>query len=173
MEVSAKITQLRISPRKVRSVTGILKGMDAMRAKSQLNYMARRSAKPLSKLLDSAMANAHNNFGLVKENLYIKEIKVDEGTKLKRFRPKGFGSTSPIEKKTSHVKIILDEKVPGMKAEPKKKAVEPETRREEKPVKTPEKKAAERAKPEVKKEIGKKGGFLGKISKRFFRRKAI
>ena len=88
MEVTAKISQIRISPRKVRLVSGVLRGMDAMTAKNQLDHFAKRSAKPIAKLLDSAMANAHNNFGLVKENLYIKSIIVDEGVKLipPRFR---------------------------------------------------------------------------------------
>lgn len=172
METSAKISQLRIAPRKVRLVSDYLKGMDVTKAKNQLDHLAKRAAKPLSKLLDSAIANANNNLGMVKENLYIKNIVVDEGTKLKRFRPKGFGSTSPIEKKTSQVKIVLDERVQGMKAEPKKK-IEREESREEKAAKPmAEKKTIERIKPEIKKETPKRG-FFGKLGKRFFRRKAI
>ena len=110
MQVSAQLNNLRISPRKVRLVARAIKGMDAMTAKHQLDYIIKKSSNPISKLLDSAMANGHNGFGLVKENLFIKDIVVNEGPKLKRFRPKGFGMASPIEKKTSHIKIVLEEK---------------------------------------------------------------
>src|SRR3989344_7003687 len=117
MQVVAQLNNLRISPRKVRLVARVLKGMDAMAAKHQLDYIIKKSSNPISKLLDSAIANGHNSFGLVKENLFIKNIVVNEGPKLKRFKPKGFGMASPIEKKTSHIKIVLEEKVLGLKAE--------------------------------------------------------
>jgi large subunit ribosomal protein L22 len=174
MEVKAKLNGLRISPRKVRLVTGILKGMDANHAKNQLDYLAKRGAKPISKLLNSALANAHNNFGLVKENLYIKRIIVDEGTKLKRGEPKGFGSVSPIEKKSSHITIVLDERVPGMKAEKKG-----EHKHEEKIATQPSHKAsAGDEKKQIFKETKEsqpkpKAGGLRNLGKRFFRRKAI
>jgi len=151
--------------------------MDAIAAKSQLDHLIKKSSKPISKLLDSALANAHNNFSLVKENLFVKDIFVDEGMRMKRFRPKGFGSTSPIMKRTSRVKIILEEKVPGLKAphvEKKEKAMVAEeekikTAALEKEVKT---ETREKARPEIKKETGKKG-FLNRMTKRFFRRKAM
>lgn len=147
----------------------MLKGMDAMKAKNQLDYLAKRSAKPISKLLDSAMANAQNNHRMPKDNLFIKNIIVDEGIKLKRGRPKGFGTISPIEKKTSHILIVLDEKVPGMKAEPKKEIREQKAEhhaKEEKPTFT---------KGAGKQESVKKGVFGGikGLGKRFFRRKAV
>lgn len=179
MQVTAQLNNLRIAPRKVRLISGLIKGLDVAAAKGQLDHLIKKSSKPISKLLDSALANAHNNFGLVKENLFIKDVMVDEGMKLKRFRPKGFGSTSPILKRTSRIKLILEEKVPGLKAAPaekKEKAVMAEAEEErteaavsEKEVKT---EIREKAKPEVKKELGKKG-FLSGITKRFFRRKAI
>jgi hypothetical protein len=100
---------------------------------------------------------------------------VDEGVKLKRGEPKGFGSVSPIEKKTSHVTIILDERVPGMKRDPKREAKEAKQEHEHE-------KAEEKAVPE-KKQFGKKdiqesqpkakAGGLRNLGKRFFRRKAI
>ncbi len=176
MQITAQLKNLRITPRKVRLISGLIKGLDAIAAKSQLDHLIKKSSKPISKLLDSALANAHNNFSLVKENLFIKDIIVNEGMKLKRFRPKGFGSTSPILKRTSRIKIILEEKVPGLKLteqqiEEHKKAkkalpeeAEPTVREEKAKVTAP--------KPEAKKEIGKKGLFSG-ITKRFFRRKAI
>ena len=191
MQVTAQLKNLRITPRKVRLISGLIKGLDAMAAKSQLDHLIKKSSRPISKLLDSALANAHNNFGLVKENLFIKDVIVDEGMKLKRFRPKGFGSTSPILKRTSRIKMILEEKVPGLKAAPAEKkekagAMEEErikTASPEKEVKTETKEKTKsrsgadrgssmKSGPEVKKAIGKKG-FLSGITKRFFRRKAI
>lgn len=172
MEIKAELNNLRISPRKVRSVAFMLKGIDAMQAKAQLDYLARRSAKPISKLLDSAMANAQNNFHLVKENLFIKNIIVDEGRKLKRGRPKGFGSMSPIEKKTSHIRIILDERVPGMKHEHKHEEQKKQETSETREIKKLEKKTFDKSKEtkEIKKD--QTGGIKG-LGRRFFRRKAI
>ena len=117
MRVSTSLKNLRIAPRKVRLVARAIRGANVSVAKSQLVHLIKKSAKPLSKLLDSALSNARNNFSLVKENLFIKDVIVDEGMKLKRFRPKGFGSTSPSTKRTSSIKIILEEKVPGLRAE--------------------------------------------------------
>lgn len=159
----------------------MLKGMDVMRAKYQLDHFVRRPSKPLSKLLDSAIANAYKNFGLPKDNLFVKDIVVNEGPKLKRWRPKGFGSASPIQKKTSHIKIILDEKAPGLKA--LKSEIQSMTQEkiakagtEKQPELEEEIKITkELTKPKAKKEIGKRGVFGGikSLGKRFFRRKAI
>jgi large subunit ribosomal protein L22 len=84
-----------------------------------LEHFVRRPAHPIKKLLSSAIANAENNLNMVKDNLYIKSVRVDEGTKLKRFRAKGFGRASLIQKKTSHIEVILDEKTPGLRGEKK------------------------------------------------------
>jgi len=177
MQITAKLKNLRIASRKVRLISDLIKGLDAIAAKSQLDHLVKKSSKPISKLLDSALANAHNNFGLVKENLFIKDVIVDEGMKLKRFRPKGFGSTSPILKRTSCVKMILEEKIPGLTAAPAEKKDEVELTGEERieatvPEKEVKTETREKAKPGIKKEIGRKG-FLSGITKRFFRRKAI
>jgi large subunit ribosomal protein L22 len=168
MQVRAQLKSLRISPRKVRLVSRVIKGMDATVGAFQLEHVIKRTSKPMLKLLNSALANAKNNFKLAKENLYIKDVIVDEGIKLKRFRPKGFGMASPIEKKTSHITIVLEEKVPGMKSnEIKEEKIEKVDR-----VEKAEIKSKTSAKPEVKKEIKKKG-LLGGIGRKFFRRKAI
>jgi len=170
-----------MSPRKVRLVSNLIKGQDVLVVKSQLEYLVKKSARPISKLLDSAMANAQNNFGLVKENLFIKDIIVNEGTKLKRFRPKGFGSTSPIEKKTSHIRIVLEERVAGLKAgeeAPTTLGVGVPTGNVGKKIETnplrlvgdEAREKTKHTKQEVQKELGKKE--TGKV-KRLFRRKAI
>ncbi len=163
MQVTAYLKSLRIVPRKVRLVTHVLKGRDAVAAKHQLQYLPKRSSLPISKLIDSALANAQNNFGLVKENMRVKDIVVDGGPVLKRFKPKGFGSTSPLAKRTSHVTVILEEKVPGLKSEKRVKTEE----KIEKVIKS------EESKPEIKREIGKKEGKVRSFTRKFFQRKAI
>ena len=149
-------------------MVNLIKDRNVLDALSQLEVMVKRSSLPVSKLLKSAIANAENNNNMVKENLYVKSIRVDEGVKLKRFKPKGFGRVSPIEKKTSHIELILAEKVPGMKrtAATEKRAKEGK----------PEEVAVERQeikKPEVKTEIGRKEGVLKSLGRRVFRRKSI
>ncbi|MEK7506631.1 MAG: 50S ribosomal protein L22 [Patescibacteria group bacterium] len=176
MQVKAQLNNLRIAPRKVRLLAGPLKNLNVARAKSHLEHLTKKAGRPLAKLLDSALANAHNNFGLVKENLYIKQVIVNEGPKLKRFRPKGFGMTSPIEKKTSHIGIILDERVPGMRIE--RPRAEIERRVEPSPEKTSVAQRKEQSRHRDVKppaaETKQKGVFGGlKGMRRFFRRKAI
>jgi large subunit ribosomal protein L22 len=179
MQVTAQLNNLRISPRKVRLVARIIKGMDANAAKYQLDHIVKKSSKPIVKLINSAISNARNNFNLARENLFIKDIIVNEGPKLKRFKPKGFGMASPIEKKTSHIKIVLEEKVPGLKPakEVEMKKLEPESKQKASESEVKESKTEKLiAKPEVKKELGKKGGLFGRVSglgKKFFRRKVV
>lgn len=179
MEITAQLKNLRIAPRKVRLVSRLLKGMNAITAKQHLNYMVKASARPLTKLLDSALANAHHNLGLVKENLFIKDIVVNEGPKLVRFRPKGFGSTAPIQKKTSHVKVVLDEKTPGLRVK-MEKAAEPQLGKTV-PVKEARKEEVLEKKQFPSREKGFSGtslrreiiGRVGGLGRKFFRRKAV
>ena|SRR3989344_4874381 len=117
--VKAQLNNVRLSPRKVRLVVNVVKGKNALKALEQLEFISRRPADPLVKLLKSALANAENNFNMVRSNLYIQEFYVDEGTKLKRYRPKAFGRAGEIQKKTSHVHLVLAEKVPGLKSDKK------------------------------------------------------
>lgn len=169
MQVTAHLHNLRISPRKVRLVTGVLKGLDATEALHQLRYLTKRSSQPVVKLLNSALANASHNRGLVKENMYVKDISVDGGRVLKRFRPKGFGMTSPIAKRTSHITITLDEKVPGLKAD---------VRQEQKNAEAPtsktssEEKVAKPTQGEVPQKKGM-GGQVRSLGRKFFRRKSM
>ncbi|MBI2451381.1 MAG: 50S ribosomal protein L22 [Parcubacteria group bacterium] len=110
-EVKAQLNSLRMSPRKVRLVVDLLRGLDAGQAKSVLRFVVKKTAKPLLKLLNSATANAEHNFGLNKNNLYVSEIKVDAGRTLKRFRPRAFGRASAIGKRTSKISLVLKEKL--------------------------------------------------------------
>ena len=115
MQIIAQLKQFRVSPRKVRLVSGLIRGMDVDQARYQLAILVKKSSGPMLKLLNSAVANAKNNFNLHESNLFVKDVSVDEGRKIKKFRPKGFGRVSPIEKKRSHIRITLEEKVPGLK----------------------------------------------------------
>jgi len=112
MEIIAKLNNLRMSPRKVRLVANLIKGMDVRPAKMQLRFLSKRAAQPIGKLLDSAIANAENNFNLDKKNLYISKILVDSGATLKRWLPRAFGRATPIMKRTSRITIILGERTP-------------------------------------------------------------
>ncbi len=125
-QIKAQLNGLRISPRKVRLLVGLIKRKDVQIALDQLAHMAKRPSVPLVKLLESAIANAENTYKLNRDTLFIKEMFVDEGVKLKRYRPKGFGRTSPIEKKTSRVSVVLEAR------EPKVEAKKPEAKAEKK-----------------------------------------
>ncbi len=168
--VSAQLNNLRLAPRKVRSVIGLVKGKNVLIAIDQLEYLVRRPSDPIIKLLKSALANAENNFSMVPSNLFIKDFFVDEGIKLKRYRAAGFGRAREIQKKTSHVRLVLAEKVAGLKAEKKaEKKHDHSHDHEHQAASKPEK----TDKPEIKTEIGKKSGTGRGGLKRIFQRKSI
>ncbi|OHA62315.1 MAG: 50S ribosomal protein L22 [Candidatus Wildermuthbacteria bacterium GWA2_46_15] len=110
MEVVAKLNHLRMAPRKVRLVADVIRGKNALKARANLSFLPRRAAKPFLGLLDSALANAKNNFQLDEKTLYLAKVLVDEGPKLKRWRPRARGRAFPIQKKTSHLTIVLQER---------------------------------------------------------------
>ncbi len=110
MSVEAKLRYSRISPRKVRLVANLIRGERVDDAEKILRFTVKKPITPLLKLLRSAVANAEHNYSLKKEDLYISEIRVDGGPIIKRFRPRARGSASPIQKKTSHILIVLKEK---------------------------------------------------------------
>ncbi len=113
MEIKASLRYYRAAPRKMRLVADLIRKKRVDSAIVILNFLPKKAAQPILKLLESAIANAKNNFGVKDEeinNFYIKKITIDEGPKLKRFRPVARGSAHEIQKKTSHVNLILDEK---------------------------------------------------------------
>ena len=122
MSVTAKLRYLRIAPRKVRLVADLIRKKSVEEAQTILSFTTKKAAKVLLKLLKQAIANAKTNFQLEEKNLYISKILVDEGPKYKRWMPRARGMASPIQKKTSHVTIILDEieKKPKKAKKPKK-----------------------------------------------------
>lgn len=168
-QVKAQLNGLRIAPRKVRAVTNLLKGKDVAYALNQMEFFMKRPVLPLIKLLNSAIANAENNFSMVKSNLYIKEFLVDEGVKLKRFRPKAQGRAGEIQKKTSKVRLILDERVAGLKRSAARPAAEIEPAfGKQRPVPASQQKGNFGSGT-----IGKKSDTSGNMVKRLFRRKQV
>lgn len=116
MKITAKLRFLRIAPRKVRLVADLIRGKSVEEAQTILNFTQKRASTPLLKLLQSAIANAKHNFQSTEDNLYISEVRVDEGPKLKRWRPRARGQAFEIQKKTSHINLVLDK----IKKKPKK-----------------------------------------------------
>ncbi len=110
MHVIASLKNLRIAPRKVRLIAGLIRGLDVARAKTQLHFLVKKTSLPMEKLLNSALANAKHNFKLNPDDLYISEIYVNEGAALKRGRSRARGRVFPIRKKTSHIHLTLSEK---------------------------------------------------------------
>jgi large subunit ribosomal protein L22 len=117
MSVTAKLKYLRIAPRKVRLVADLIRGKKAFEAQNSLRFLSNKTAGVMLKLLNQALANAKNNFKLEEGNLYISKLTVDGGPILKRFRPRARGSANAIQKKTSHILIVLDEIKKGVKKE--------------------------------------------------------
>lgn len=115
MQVKAHARYIRMSPRKLRLVANLIRGLKTDEAIFQLKFTNKLATKPILKLVNSAIANAMNNFNLEKNNLYIKEIKVDQGPTLKRTIPKAFGRAALIRRRSSHISIVLDELVSSKK----------------------------------------------------------
>ncbi len=103
----------RQSPRKVRLVADLIRGKSVKHALIQLEVGGKRANSPIVKLIKSAVSNAKNNFDLddndLEENLRIKEIRIDKGIVLKRIMPRARGSAARINKRSSHISIVLEQ----------------------------------------------------------------
>ena len=110
MEAVAHLKHLRISPRKVKIVIDLIRGKDVEKASAILKNTRKSSSEHLIKLLNSATANAENNFSMDTDKLYVAEIFVGPGPTLKRMMPRGRGSADRILKRTSHVTLKLKER---------------------------------------------------------------
>jgi large subunit ribosomal protein L22 len=137
MEVKAKLNNLRTAPRKVRQVLDLVRGKKVSEAQSILLFTVNKSARPVLKLLNSAIASAKHEFHLDESNLFISKITADEGTKLKRWHPMSRGRAYPIIKRSSHIALTLSDKSPTEKKETK-------TEKTEKPL---EKKIVKKTRP--------------------------
>lgn len=113
MKVKAKLNNLRISPRKVRLVADLVRGLDVEEALSQIETSYKRGSLPMKKLILSAVSNGENNLGIDRNNMYIFSILVDGGPSLKRWMPKAYGRAGQILKRTTQVEVTLEERVEG------------------------------------------------------------
>jgi len=139
--MKAFLKNYRQSPRKVRLVAGLIRGKNVDEALVQLGFLAKRASDPIKKLLLSAVANA-KQIGAEKENLFIKEIRVDKGIVMKRMMPAAMGTGHRINKRTSHILLVLAEKV--AKESKKKETKEVKAVKEIKPVKKEKKVVAKK-----------------------------
>ncbi len=106
----AKLSYARVSTTKAKIVLDTIKGKDVVSALGILAYTPRNGARIIEKLLKSAVANAENNNGMATESLFVDEAFANKGPSLKRIRPRAQGRAYRIEKKTSHITIILNNK---------------------------------------------------------------
>lgn len=107
---SAKLSFARVSVRKACFVLDAIRGKDVRTALAIVDYNPRYASELISKLLRSAIANAENNNGMDVENLYVEECYANKGPTMKRIRPRAQGRAYRIEKRTSHITIVLNER---------------------------------------------------------------
>lgn len=133
-QVKANAKYIKVAPRKVRLVLDQIRSMQAEDAIDRLRFIKKAAVKPIAKLLNSAVANAENNFEIDKKDLFIKTFTADDGPTIKRYRPRAHGRSAPIRKRTSNINLILGvkegatKKVVAKKSEVKEevKVVSPE-----------------------------------------------
>ncbi|MCI5144315.1 MAG: 50S ribosomal protein L22 [Candidatus Electrothrix sp. AR3] len=109
MEARAVAKYIRISPQKARLVADVVRGKDVESAITTLRFMPKKAAKILRKVLESAVANAEQTETIDVDTLYVKEIQINGGPMLKRFRPRAMGRATKILKRTSHITVVVDE----------------------------------------------------------------
>lgn len=113
MQAKAVARTVRIAPRKVRLVVDLIRGKQVGEAVAILNLTPKSASPVVEKVLKSAIANAEHNYEMDINSLVITQAFVDEGPTLKRFRPRAMGRASAINKRTSHITIVLSEKKEG------------------------------------------------------------
>ena len=111
MEVKATSKFVRRSPRKVRLVMDAVRGKRVDEAVAILRFLPQGAAKEILGVVKSAAANAENNYQMAPEDLWIKSIYADEGPTFKRFRARARGMASPILKRTSHITVVVEERI--------------------------------------------------------------
>lgn len=165
---TAQLKYLRVAPRKVRFVADLIRRAPVSEAEAQLMLLPRKSAEHLLKLLRSAIANA-KQAKLDVRKLYVKEIRVDEGPKLKRFMPRMGGRAAEIQKKMSHITLVLAEadRVLGREF-----IIAPKVKKQKKEHPTRAKKAGTpKREKEEQKETKREGGKGA--TRKFFQRKSV
>ena len=109
MEAKAKATYVRMSPRKVQIVLDLIRNQPADKAMAILKFTPKAATEPVSKVLKSAMANAENKYNMYVTRLYVIEAYVATGTILKRVQPRSHFIAYRINKRTSHITLVLKE----------------------------------------------------------------
>ena len=99
---------VRVTPQKARRVIDLIRGLPASDAQALLRFAPQGVSEQIGKVLDSAIANASNNFNLDPRTLVVSEVFVDEGPTMKRFRPRAQGRASQILKRTSHITVVVE-----------------------------------------------------------------
>ena len=108
MEATARARFIRVSPRKARRVVDLIRGVPVSEARRILALSNLGATTPVRKALDSAVANAERNPGVVPENLVVSRIFVDEGPTLRRWRPRALGRATRVRKRTSHITVVVE-----------------------------------------------------------------
>ncbi|MCR4443113.1 MAG: 50S ribosomal protein L22 [Peptococcaceae bacterium] len=109
-QARAVARHIRMSPRKARQVIDLIRGKTVSEAFAILRFTPQRAAKPVNKVLKSAVANAEHNYEMNTDKLYVKEAYVDAGPTLKRIMPRAMGRADLIRKRTSHITVVVSEK---------------------------------------------------------------
>ena len=109
MEIKVKLNNFRESPKKSRLVADLIRGKNVAEAQAILLFTINKAARPIAKLLSSGIATAKNDLHLDEANLFISEITVDEGPKLKRWHPMSRGRAYPIIKRSAHIELTIGE----------------------------------------------------------------
>lgn len=171
MKITAELNNLRMSARKARLVANAIRGKRVNEAEQILQFLARRAALPIEKLLRSALANAKNNFQVGDaDTLVVSELTVDSGPALKRRRPRAMGRAFPIKKRTSHIRLVLETTATGGRKKPAKSAIH--VVGSEQDAETDEAKTRERHNQSLR-EKPKVETKPKEFARRMFRRKAI
>lgn len=112
-QAKAVARTIRIAPRKVRLVVDLIRGKQVGEAVAILRLTPKAASPVVEKVLKSAIANAEHNYDMDVNNLVVSEVFVDEGPTLKRFRPRAQGRATAINKRTSHITVVVSEKKEG------------------------------------------------------------
>jgi large subunit ribosomal protein L22 len=107
VEARASVKYVRTSPRKMRRVVDLIRGQHVMEARRILRFSPLGASRDVEKLLDSAVANAERQPGVIADNLLVDRAWVDEGPTLRRFRPRAYGRATRVRKRTSHVTVVV------------------------------------------------------------------
>ena len=121
MQARARARYIRVTPRKARRVVDLIRGMPADQAQATLKFAPQSASDPVGKVLSSAIANAAQQSHVDASSLVVSRAWVDEGPTLKRFRPRAQGRGYRIEKKTSHITVIVSDRGVGNHSAPNRR----------------------------------------------------